>query len=153
MNVYLISTQSMNVQIQANVKIMVKALEEIAEEEQKALIEEEKQAAEKLAAIESDDKRKDTTIGASDVETPRSYKDGSDKEQEDNSSSSKKKPNKTAEETKKDKTEQPKDSYGIDAMKFGNAAIRSKNNGTHSPLLGDRQFAHLITIEEDKNET
>ena len=34
--------------------------------------------------------------------------------------------------------------------RFGNANIRSKN-GTHSPMLG--QFAHLNTIEEDKNET
>ena len=59
-----------------NVKLMVKALEEIAEEEQKALIEEEKQAADKLAR-ESEEKRKDTTIGASDVETPRSEKDAS----------------------------------------------------------------------------
>ena len=59
-----------------NVKLMVKALEEIAEEEQKALIEEEKQAADKLAR-ESEEKRKDTTIGASDVETPRSEKEAS----------------------------------------------------------------------------
>ena len=147
---------------------MVKALEEIAEEEQKALIEEEKQAADKLAR-ESEEKRKDTTIGASDVETPRSEKEASsekDISQLDDSSGGAKatakssKVNKfsTSEESsssKKDgsKTEQPKDSYGIDSMKFGNAAIRSKNNGTHSPLLGERQFANLITIEEDKNET
>jgi hypothetical protein len=37
-------------------------------------------------------------------------------------------------------------------MKFGNSSIRSKNNGTHSPLLGDR-FIHLNTIEEEKHET
>ena len=116
-----------------NVKIMVKALEEIAEEEQKALLEEEKQAAEKLA----EDKRKDTTIGASDVETPRSEKDASDKEQQDDSGA-KNKSNNKQEESKKDKPEHPKDSYGIESMKFGNAAIRSKNNGTHSPLLGER---------------
>ena len=30
--------------------------------------------------------------------------------------------------------------------------MRSKN-GTHSPMLADRQFAHLITIEEERNET
>ena len=54
-----------------NVKLMVKALEEIAEEEQKALIEEEK-VAEKLAKESAEETRKDTTIGCSDVETPRS---------------------------------------------------------------------------------
>lgn len=51
-----------------NVKILVKALEEIAEVEQKTLLEEEKEAAEKLAAEKEDQK----TIGESDVETPRS---------------------------------------------------------------------------------
>ena len=126
---------------------MVKALEEIAEEEQKALIEEEK-VAENLAK-ENAETRKDTTIGASDVETPRS---DSEKEQEDSGS---KKKGEKSDESKKGKLDQPKDSYGAgtESMKFGNAAIRSKNNGTHSPLLGERQFANLITIEEDKNET
>ena len=115
---------------------MVKALEEVAEEEQKVLLEEEK-AAEKLAQ----EKKKDTTI--SEVETPRSEsKDINNKEyqSEDN-------------EDKADKTSQPKDSYGLDTIMFGNATIRSKNNGTHSPLIGERKFANLITIEEDKNET
>jgi len=44
--------------------------------------------------------------------------------------------------------------YGIDSMKFGNSLIRGKgNNTTHSPLLADRTFQQLNTIEEDKNET
>ena len=51
-----------------NVKLLVKALEEIAEVEQKTLLEEEKEAAEKLALEKEDQK----TIGESDVENPRS---------------------------------------------------------------------------------
>lgn len=46
-----------------------------------------------------------------------------------------------------------KESYGLDGMKFGNSIIRSKNNNSHSPLMADRQFQQLNTIEEEKNET
>ena len=89
------------------------------------------------------------TIGASDVETPRSESKTPDKIDKDGEVNEDK-----AEDSKNKKDEEEsKDSYGLDPMKFGNAAIRSKSNGTHSPLLGERQFANLITIEEDKNET
>jgi uncharacterized protein YqcC (DUF446 family) len=58
-----------------NVKLMVKALEELAEEEQKILLEEEKKAEEeKLEKLKSGSGEKKDTIGASDVETPKSDK-------------------------------------------------------------------------------
>lgn len=39
-------------------------------------------------------------------------------------------------------------------MKFGNASVRTqKSNVTHSPLIGQREFYNLNTIEEEKNET
>ena len=121
-----------------NVKLMVKALEELAEEEQKLLLEEEKEAAAKKAEEAA---KKDTVD--SDVETPRSGekkdKEGSDKKDKDS-------PN---EKEAKELSE----SYGVDIMKFGNASIRSKSNTTHSPLFGERQFVQLNTIEEDKHET
>ena len=135
-----------------NVKLMVKALEELAEEEQKALIEEEKVAAEKLAKEKEKDGLVKETITASDVETPRSESKTPDLTEDKKDDEESKGNNK--EESKKGKSkDEAKDSYGLDPMKFGNAAIRSKNNGTHSPLLGERQFANLVTIEEDKNET
>lgn len=54
-----------------NVKLMVKALEELAEEEQKKLIEEEREAFEKQQKEMEESKQK-LTIPDSDVETPRS---------------------------------------------------------------------------------
>ena len=51
-----------------NVKLMVKALEEVAEEEQKQLIKEEKEMADKLV-LKIDEMK---PSGISDVETPRS---------------------------------------------------------------------------------
>jgi len=50
---------------------MVKALEELAEEEQKKLVEEEQVAALRKLNTEKDEARQDTIPG-SDVETPRS---------------------------------------------------------------------------------
>ena len=58
-----------------NVKLLVKALEELAEEEQKSLIEEEKEAAEKLAKEKQTNEESKITLGCSDVDTPRSESD------------------------------------------------------------------------------
>ena len=58
-----------------NVKLLVKALEELAEEEQKSLIEEEKEAAEKLAKDKQTNEESKITLGCSDVDTPRSESD------------------------------------------------------------------------------
>ena len=127
-----------------NVKLMVKALEELAEEEQKTLIEEEKEAAEKRDKNESKN-----TLDNNDVDTPRSDGDAANKPKaeegigEEGGSSS---------GSKEEKNAATKEFPGMDSTKFGNASIRSKN-GTHSPMLGERPFAHLNTIEEDKNET
>ena len=98
----------------------------------------------------------DTTLGGfSDVDTPRSESRTTDHSNEKESKAEAK--GEKEDDSKKSKddgeSKDSKDSYGMDPMKFGNAAIRSKNNGTHSPLLNERQFANLITIEEDKNET
>ena len=119
-----------------NVKLMVKALEEVAEEEQKVLLQEEKAAAEEKASKKEIDGKKDT-IGTSDVETPRSESadklieagadDEEKKEDSEKSSGGKKK-------------ETAKESYGIDAMKFGNSSIRGKSSSSHSPLIADRAF-------------
>ena len=115
-------------------------------------MEEEKEAAEKRKAEKEEEAKKDTIPG-SEVETPRSdnagdntdkkAKDGEDKESEDSPET----------KAKKEKEADLKDTYGLDMMKFGNASIRSKNNGTHSPMMADRQFVALNTIEEEKNET
>lgn len=56
-----------------NVKLMVKALEELAEEEQKVLLQEEKEAAEKKAKEKEESGKKDSVD--SEVETPRSTND------------------------------------------------------------------------------
>ena len=72
-----------------NVKLMVKALEQLAEEEQKNLIEEEKQAAEKREKEKTHEESKNT-LGCSDVDTPRSEsdlkkgEDGVDEEDKEN---------------------------------------------------------------------
>lgn len=127
---------------------MVKALEQLAEEEQKNLIEEEKQAAEKREKDKIHEESKNT-LGCSDVDTPRSEsdlkkgEDGTDEEVKDKAAD---------DEDKDDKKSELKESYGVDMMKFGNASIRTKN-GTHSPMMGERQFVHLNTIEEEKHET
>ncbi len=136
-----------------NVKLMVKALEELAEEEQKLLLEEEKKAEEDKFAKQGSGDKKDT-IGASDVETPKSsdkgekIKDAFKGEEESKTKTSDKEKSKEAGAKK----ESPKESYGVDNIKFGNAGIRSKNS-THSPSLGDRAFVPLNTIEEEKIET
>ena len=134
-----------------NVKIMVKALEEVAEEEQKVLIEEEQKAAEEKAKkkdAEGDGER--NTIGTSDVETPRS--ESADKLIESgDEEETKKKEKKKKSSDKDDRKETAKESYGVDAMKFGNSSIRGK--ATHSPMIADRTFQQLNTIEEEKHET
>ena len=113
-----------------NVKLMVKALEELAEEEQKKLIEEEREAFEKQQKEMEESKQK-LTIPDSDVETPRSASEDITKPAE-----------KGEESKKKDKIEESKDAKkakegkNLEMMKFGNA-LRSKNI-THSPLLSDR---------------
>lgn len=129
---------------------MVKALEELAEEEQKSLIEEEKAAAEKRAKEKSNEESKNT-LGCSDVETPRSESDLK-KEEFKEGDEGKEKKSAADDADKDDKKSILKESYGVDIMKFGNASIRQKN-GSHSPMLGDHKFAHLNTIEEEKHET
>ena len=66
-----------------NVKLLVKALEELAEEEQKSLIEEEKEAAEKLAKEKATNEESKITLGCSDVDTPRSESDLKQQSEED----------------------------------------------------------------------
>lgn len=125
---------------------MVKALEELAEEEQKVLLEEEKKQAENLAKGEAGEKK--DTIGASDVETPRS--DQADKIKDalvEETKTDSEKDDST--EAKKNK-EEVKESYGVDSIKFGNA--RTKNI-TNSPSIAERAFVPLNTIEEERNET
>lgn len=130
-----------------NVKIMVKALEEIAEEEQKKIIEEEKAEAEKREKERSS--ALSGTMG-SDVETPRSDKEIEKKDKKE----------RDAEEEKPEKKEERKEPrkddsktggpYGMDSIKFGNAMIKGKGaQGSHSPLLA-AGFNHLNTIEEEK---
>mmetsp|Transcript_47025 Transcript_47025/g.62249 ORF Transcript_47025/g.62249 Transcript_47025/m.62249 type:complete len:114 (-) Transcript_47025:753-1094(-) len=113
---------------------MVKALEEVAEEEQKLLLQEERAAAEEKAKKKDECKR--DTIGTSDVETPRS--ESADKAPEEGSEdeNNKKEKDDPAAGTKKDTS---KESYGADAMKFGNSSIRGKS-ASHSPLLAERAF-------------
>lgn len=138
-----------------NVKLMVKALEEIAEEEQKVLMQEEKEALEKLKKERAELAANKESV---EVETPRS--DSADGDQvppsgesslEDNSS----KPRRARETgggKEKKKREEAKESYGIDnVIKFGNAQIRSKTFN-NSPML-DNRFHQLNTIEEEKQET
>ena len=125
-----------------NVKLMVKALEELAEEEQLVLIEEEKEEAERLKKAK-EEKKKETIGEGSEVETPRSDAEAQTRANEEGKESGQT-------PKKKDSMKELKDSYGLEMTRFGNANIRSKN-GTQSPMLG--QFAHLNTIEEDKNDT
>lgn len=135
-----------------NVKIMVRALEEIAEEEQKILMEEEKEAFEKMKKDQENnaDAKKDSV----DVETPRSDCSDADKAKEGASEGDKKQKKdknagkKATEEGKKDARE----SYCSENMiKFGNANIK-KTFSNYSPMLGER-FHLLNTIEEEKLET
>ena len=124
-----------------NVKLMVKALEELAEEEQVVLIQEEKEEAER--AKKAKEEKKKETLGEAEVETPRSESEAQPRTNEEGKESGQS-------PKKKDSMKELKDSYGLEMARFGIANTRSKN-GTHSPLLG--QFAHLNTIEEDKNDT
>ena len=134
-----------------NVKIMVKALEEVAEEEQKVLLDEEKAAAEEKAKKkEKDGEGKRDTIGTSDVETPRS--ESADKLIESGGEEEKKDEDKEKGPGAGKKKETAKESYGVDSMKFGNSSIRGKSS-SHSPLLAERAFQQLNTIEEEKHET
>ena len=130
---------------------MVKCLEDLAEEEQKVLLEEEKAAAAAAlkAEMEKEEIKKDTIGQSSDVETPRSEsgvnppKEGETEEEK-----------KESEEAKEKETDSrnTKEAYGLDSIKFGNAQIKGKNM-TASPMLAKPEFAHLNTIEEEKNET
>ena len=126
-----------------NVKLMVKALEEIAEEEQKVLLQEEKEAAEKLAALSKDGQEGRETIGTSDVETPRSESETKMHEAAPTTEEEKKEKKEKKEKSDKDK-EKPndlaKETYGQEIMKFGNSSIRGAK-GSASPMIGgDRAF-------------
>lgn len=127
---------------------MVKALEELAEEEQKVLLEEEKKQAENLAKVEAGEKK--DTIGASDVETPRSDNQPDNKIKDALVEETKTASEKDEPTEEKKKKEEVKESYVVDSIKFGNA--RSKNI-SNSPSIAERAFVPLNTIEEERNET
>ena len=123
-----------------NVKLMVKALEEIAEEEQKVLLQEEKEAAEKLAALCKDGQEGRETIGTSDVETPRSESETKMHETAPTTEEEKKEKKEKSEKEKEKPSDLAKETYGQEIMKFGNSSIRGAK-GSASPMLGgDRAF-------------
>lgn len=138
-----------------NVKLMVKALEELAEDEQKRLIEEEREAFEKRQKEIEENKNK-LSIPDSEVQTPRSEADDAEAKPKDGAKAAKDKSTGDKDDDHKKATDGgkkdgKKGKEAVDMMKFGNA-IRSKNV-THSPLLSDRPFMQLNTIEEEKHET
>ena len=104
-----------------NVKLMVKALEELAEEEQKNLIEEE--AAEKLAKEKTTNEESKNTLGGSDVETPRSESDLKQHSIDEDSSQAKETTSPSPDPMDDKKlASMSRESYGVDNMiKFGNA--------------------------------
>ena len=129
---------------------MVKALEELAEEEQALLIKEEQELK-----VKKDEKDKEkvslTAITESEPDTPRSDSKESEKQK-----SSKEKIN----EAKSKEEEKSKESeYGVgsisDIVKFGNSRIHSNSapNSGRSPLMGSGAYHQLNTIEEEKHET
>ena len=106
-----------------NVKLLVKALEELAEEEQKSLIEEEKEAAEKLAKEKTTNEESKNTLGCSDVDTPRSESDlKQNSNEEDTVQAKETKPPSPDPMDDKKLASMSRESYGVDNMiKFGNA--------------------------------
>ena len=106
-----------------NVKLLVKALEELAEEEQKSLIEEEKEAAEKLAKDKQTNEESKITLGCSDVDTPRSESDLKQHSEEDTAEAKKTtSPSPDPSMDEKKLASMSRESYGVDNMiKFGNA--------------------------------
>ena len=120
-----------------NVKLMVKALEELAEEEQALLIKEEQELK-----VKKDEKDKEkvslTAITESEPDTPRSDSKESEKQK-----SSKEKIG----EAKSEEEEKSKESeYGVgsisDIVKFGNSRIHSNSapNSGRSPLMGSGAY-------------
>jgi len=128
-----------------NVKLLVKALEEVAEEEQKVLIQEEREMSDKLE-LKIDEVKQ--ALGVGEVDTPRS--ESADLKIELGSEDSKK--DLDVDEDDKKSEENAKETYGIDSMKFGNSSIRGKS-ASQSPMLGERGFVQLNTIEEERHET
>lgn len=87
-------------------------------------------------------------LGVGEVDTPRS--ESADLKIELGSEDSKK--DLDVDEDDKKSEENAKETYGIDSMKFGNSSIRGKS-ASQSPMLGERGFVQLNTIEEERHET
>ena len=142
-----------------NVKNMVKALEEIAEEEQAIMMKQEKEARAAKAK-----EAKANAEGDSEPDTPKSGQgDTTPKEKaKDNAADNKYSEDKNSDAKAKAKKEGLEDYFtpgsSSDVMRFGNSRIGSSDSSSspgRSPgtVSGPAHFVHLNTIEEEKHET